>query len=74
TCACHLKKSYLYTNQIKYYIMKKLQKKDLKSIKGGNPRPPASDGSCPSGWRRCTIAGGDQMCVSLEQVKYFCLD
>ncbi|MDV3712290.1 hypothetical protein CMU41_10725, partial [Elizabethkingia anophelis] len=60
--------------KFKQLYYKKLQKKDLKSIKGGNPRPPASDGSCPSGLRRCTIAGGDQMCVSLEQVKYFCLD
>lgn len=35
TCACHLKKSYLYTNQIKYYIMKKLQKDELKKVNGG---------------------------------------
>ena len=28
-------KSYLYTNQIKYYIMKKLQKDELKKVNGG---------------------------------------
>ncbi|MPS65161.1 MAG: hypothetical protein DI622_13585 [Chryseobacterium sp.] len=33
--------------------MKKLTKKDLKKINGGNMRFPDENGNCPSGWYLC---------------------
>lgn len=47
TCACHLKKSYLYTNQTKYYIMKKLKKTELRSINGGRQQCGGELPRCP---------------------------
>ncbi len=33
--------------------MKKLTKKDLKKINGGDIRPPDRNGNCPAGWYLC---------------------
>jgi bacteriocin-like protein len=33
--------------------MKKLTKKDLMKINGGNIRPPDANGNCPAGWYLC---------------------
>ncbi|SHG81811.1 bacteriocin [Chryseobacterium vrystaatense] len=33
--------------------MKKLTKKDLKNINGGNMRFPDANGNCPAGWYLC---------------------
>lgn len=39
--------------------MKKLSKKDLKNIHGGNLRFPDANGNCPAGWYLCPT----QVCV-----------
>ena len=53
--------------------MKKLERKSLKQLKGGNPKP-SNDGNCPVGWGYCS----DGMCYSAAQYwmcgdKQYCL-
>lgn len=56
--------------------LKKLLRAELKTVVGGNPRPPGGpdNNTCRPTWILCTMGSGEVVCVSPSQYKYFCVD